>query len=215
MKKEQAVLALNGCLLGTEGEYLDLLGEEEAVFIAADGGVELFETLGLCPDILLGDFDSLSAEKLDYYIDKGVQIIRYPVKKDETDGELAINFCQENGLHEVMIIGSQGGRIDQQIANIFLLEYASKLGLKALIREPGLEIGIARKREIFKNCTGQKLSLIPLSDEVKGISVTGCKYSLLDESLFRWKTRGISNTIVEETAELTVGEGILLYVKTE
>lgn len=215
MKKEYAVLALNGCLQGTKEEYLNLLGEEEALFIAADGGALLFEKIGISPDIIIGDFDSLSIEKMDYYISSGIEVIKYPVKKDETDGELAVNYCRENGLREILIIGSQGGRIDQQLANIFLLEYAWKQGVTALIKEPGLEIGIPGDKKKFYNCKGQTLSLIPLSDVVKGISVTGCKYSLVDESLSRYRSRGISNTIMEEIAEIVVGEGILLYIKTE
>lgn len=215
MKKEYAVLALNGCLQGTKEEYLNLLGEEEALFIAVDGGALLFEKIGISPDIIIGDFDSLSIEKMDYYISSGIEVIKYPVKKDETDGELAVNYCRENGLWEILIIGSQGGRIDQQLANIFLLEYAWKQGVTALIKEPGLEIGIPGEKKKFYNCKGQTLSLIPLSDVVKGISVTGFKYSLVDESLSRCRSRGISNTIMEEIAEIVVGEGILLYVKTE
>lgn len=214
-KKERAVLALNGCLLGTKEEYLDLLGEEEALFIAADGGALLFEKIGISPDIIIGDFDSLSIEKMDYYLSSGIEVIKYPVKKDETDGELAVNYCLENGLRELFIIGSQGGRIDQQLANIFLLEYAWKQGITALIKEPGLEIGIPGEKKSFYNCEGQTLSLITLSDEVKEITVTGCRYSLVDDSLSRCRTRGISNTIVEEIAEIVVREGTLLYIKTE
>ena len=50
--------------------------------IAADGGYESLMRIGVRPDLLIGDLDSLGYEPND------VEILRYPVEKDETDTAL-------------------------------------------------------------------------------------------------------------------------------
>ena len=170
------------------------------------------ESTGFLPDVIIGDFDSLTETQYQRYEKLGAKIIKYPVEKDETDGELALQYCQERGFNNIIIIGFAGGRLDQQLANIFLLEYAFRKGITALIKEPGLEMGIIEKEKVFLQKIGAGLSLIPLDEKVFGVTITGCKYSLESGSLLRYKTRGISNIIEQGKAVITVENGLLLYV---
>lgn len=213
MRKNQVVIALNGKLKGTIKEYTAILNKENTLFIAADGGVLLFEQLGITPDVLIGDFDSIKENQLIFYRNKDVKIVKYPVKKDETDGELAIKYCLENGFDNIVIIGAQGGRLDQQLANILLMEYGQYHDLNVKIKEPGLEMGLILSEKTFDSCNGDYLSLIPLSKQVSGVSLKGCKYPLYNEELYRYKSRGISNMIIENTAKVILNEGILVYLK--
>lgn len=208
---KKAVVALNGQFTGDQREYLQFI-PDDVKYIAADGGAIFLEKLGLSPDVVLGDLDSLSERKIDEYRQQGVKVLKYPVDKDETDGELAIDYCRQENYVSFIIIGSMGGRFDQQLANIFLLEYAYHLDIQAVIREPGVEMGIVGREKIFLNSVGSGLSLLPLNEHVNGITTTGCKYPLNDEELIRYKTRGISNEIIDETARVTVKEGLLLYI---
>lgn len=212
MSTNKAVVALNGELKGNKEEYKKLIGGKDIFFIAADGGALLLESIGFSPDVIIGDFDSLTELQRQNYEKMGVKIIKYPVKKDETDGELALQYCQERGFNNIIIIGFSGGRLDQQLANIFLLEYAFRNGISAFIKEPGLEMGIIGKEKVFFQKTGAGLSLIPLDEEVSGVTITGCKYLLESGILLRYKTRGISNIIEQEKAVITVERGLLLYV---
>ena len=98
MEKMQALLVVNGELQGTEEEYRKMIGKGDYIIIAVDGGLLLAEQLGLFPDVLLGDFDSIPRDRLDYYREKGAEIIPYPVEKDETDAELALNYCLNKGM---------------------------------------------------------------------------------------------------------------------
>ncbi|HLV10473.1 MAG TPA: thiamine diphosphokinase [Halanaerobiales bacterium] len=208
---KEAILALNGSLHNNCDKYNSILSNKE-IIIAADGGANLLSQLNICPDLIIGDMDSLTKEKLNNYRKKGVKTIKYPVKKEKTDGELAIDYCLKNSYDKVFIIGSTGGRIDQQLANIFLLEYASRLGLNAVIKEPGLEIGIITDKKNIKNKAKNKLSLLPISEVVSGINISGCKYLLNDATLYRFKTRGISNEISSHKAVISIKNGILLYI---
>jgi len=212
MSTNKAVVALNGELKGSKEEYKKLIGEKDVLFVAADGGALLLKSIGFLPDVIIGDFDSLTDLQCQYYKKMGAKIVKYPVKKDETDGELALQYCRERGLDNIIIIGFAGGRLDQQLANIFLLEYAFRNGMTAFIKEPGLEMGIIEKEKVFFQKIGAGLSLIPLDEKVSGVTITGCKYLLEAANLLRYKTRGISNIIEQEKAVITVEKGLLLYV---
>lgn len=215
MRKKQAIIALNGQIMGRKEEYRSIFNEGDYTIIAADGGLFLLEKLNLTPNVLLGDFDSIPLNRLEFYTEKKVKIIRYPVEKNETDGELAISYCLDEGFTDVIMVGTRGGRLDHQLANILLLEYAYHNDLNLLIKEPGMEMGIINGNKRFYNCSGEYLSLIPLSEEVKGVSITGCRYNLEGATLYRYKTRGISNEIIENIVELSVKKGILFYLKLE
>lgn len=213
MKKRKIVLALNGNLTGKPIDYLSFIDKDNSLLLAADGGALFLEKLGLLPDIVIGDFDSLTDNKLKKYKNMGIKIIKFSTDKDETDAELAINYCLEEKVEDIIIIGSMGGRFDQQLANVFLLEYAYHNGLNPVIREPRLKISIIKNQIVFKKCEGDRLSLIPLSEKVSGVSINGCKYPLNCEDLFRYKTRGISNIIINMKATVKVLNGTLLYIK--
>jgi thiamine pyrophosphokinase len=212
MKYNSAVVILNGELRGEIKEYKDIIDKYGAMLIAADGGALFLDKLAYKPDIIIGDMDSIGEELLLRFSMMGIKIIKFPVEKNETDGELALNYCRENKYHNITIIGSQGGRLDQQFANIFLLEYAVINGMNATIREPGIEIGIIKNNKVFKSKTGFKLSLIPLDIEVNGVSISGCKYNLISTKLMRYRSRGISNLIENERAVISVNDGLLLYI---
>lgn len=212
MSTNKAVVALNGELKGDSEEYKKLIGEKDILFIAADGGALFLENIGFLPDVIIGDFDSLTKAQYQRYEKMGTKIIKYPVEKDETDGELALQYCRKKGFNNIIIIGFAGGRLDQQLANIFLLEYAFRNGITAFTKEPGLEMGIIDRKKVFFQKMGAGLSLIPLDEKVTGVTVTGCKYLLESGSLLRYKTRGISNIIEQEKAVITVEKGLLLYI---
>lgn len=212
MSTNKVVVALNGELKRDREEFKKLIEEKNIFFIAADGGALFLESIGFLPDVIIGDFDSLTEAQYQRYEKLGAKIIKYPVEKNETDGELALQYCQKRGFNNIIIIGFAGGRLDQQLANIFLLEYAFRNGITAFIKEPGLEMGIIDREKVFFQKIGVGLSLIPLDEKVSGITITGCKYLLESGSLLRYKTRGISNIIEQEKAVITVRKGLLLYI---
>lgn len=215
MVDKGVVLALNGELKSDKEEYRKFIDRNNNLLIGADGGALFLEKIGFLPDVVIGDFDSLTEEKIAHLKKMGVEIKKYPVEKDETDGELALEYCRDNGYTDIIIIGSLGGRFDQQLANVFLLEYAHRSGLNAVIKEPGLELGVIYKKKVICNKKGSGISLIPLNDRVAGVSIDGCKYGLDNESLLRYKSRGISNLIVSERASISVKTGLLLYIINE
>ncbi len=209
---KKAVIVLNGVLQEKNIDKYKNIINKANIFIAADGGEKLFARLNYLPHILIGDFDSLTEETLNYYQNRKTEIVKYPVEKDETDAELALLYCRDHAIGEIIFTNTLGGRIDHQLANLFLLEYAQNLSLKAVIEEPEKEIGIITDNIEFLNKKGTLFSILPLSENVENIKNYGFKYSLKGENLLRYKTRGISNIITSDKAGLSLDRGKLFYI---
>jgi len=207
---KSAAVVLNGRI--EDPDYYEQKLEGADMTLAADGGAELFLRLDTAPDYVIGDFDSLDEVKIDALKNMGAELIKHPVEKDETDAELCLDFMKEKGIEEAVLLASLGGRIDQQLANIFLLEYSFKLGIRAVIREKKVEVGLIFDHRIIEGEKDSRLSLLPLDSCVKNISIAGCKYTAENLDLNRYKTRGISNKIIEQRAEITIDDGILIYI---
>ena len=100
---------------------------EKALVIAADRGWDNALALGLSPDVLVGDMDSISA------VPDGVELHRSPAVKDETDAQLAIRCAVSRGADSLTLVGRIAGRADHTLSLIFLLESLKKHGIAAEI----------------------------------------------------------------------------------
>jgi thiamine pyrophosphokinase len=213
MSRHKALIVLNGKFNLSEEELKEISKNKDIKqIIAVDGGTEVLKKHCLIPDCIIGDLDSISDDTLNYFKDKGVKINKYPAEKDETDSELAVNYCKKNNLEELIITGALGGRIDQELANLNLLEYIKLKKMNAKIIDKNIEISIIDKEKRFIDKKQYRLSLIPQTSVVKNTSISGCKYNLNNKDLFRHKTRGISNLIVEKRAEVSIEKGLLIYI---
>ncbi|ADO76910.1 thiamine diphosphokinase [Halanaerobium praevalens] len=209
---KNALLILNGELNLTKRE-IDLLLEKKEIdkLIAVDGGANRIKKINILPDLVIGDLDSLTKKNRKYYQSQKIEIIKHPVEKDQTDSELAIDYCLNNNFQKIYLTGALGGRFDQQLANLNLLEYIVELGLEAKIISSHLEIALIKEQQKFINKKGYRLSLIAQTKIVKGLTITGCKYDLDNEDLKRSQTRGISNLIKADKAEVKLENGLLIY----
>ncbi len=100
-------------------ELPDLLARADLI-IAADGGANSCRCLGIIPDVLIGDLDSIDPAILKDFQVKAVAIHRHPPRKDATDLELALDFAMAQGAREVWLFGGLGGRWDMSLANVLL-----------------------------------------------------------------------------------------------
>ncbi|MBC8198475.1 MAG: thiamine diphosphokinase [Desulfobacterales bacterium] len=184
------------------------------LIIAADGGLHHCLSLGITPDVVIGDIDSLTANDINGLQIANVEIIRYPAKKDQTDLELALKLAIDRGADEIVVFGAMGGRWDMSIANILLPAEQNLSNATIRIIDGRHEIMLLRagKEITFHGEKGDILSLIPLGRDALGITTIGLEYPLKDDVLKFGSSRGISNVFIENSATVFLKQGLLLCV---
>jgi thiamine pyrophosphokinase len=208
----RAVIFANGDL-----EFPQAIQEmirERDLIVAADGGTHHCLELGLTPDIIIGDFDSLEEEILTRLEKQGVEIIRHPTQKDHNDLELALRLVLERGFDEALVLAALGSRWDQTLANVLLPATASLDGLRVHVVDGPQEILLlkAGNKLQIAGATGDTLSLIPLGGDAQGITTQGLEYPLNKGTLKFGSSRGISNVMLDSEASISLDQGLLLCV---
>ncbi|MDQ2087160.1 thiamine diphosphokinase [Herbivorax sp. ANBcel31] len=187
----------------------------ENLVIAADGGAFHLRRLGVEPDILLGDFDSISKEDYNFYNKSNIELLEYPKKKDATDTEIAISEAVKRGCNKIIIIGGVGSRFDHSISNVFLLKQMLDKGVIGIVVNEYNEIYLVRDRISVEAEKGYKLSLLPVTERVEGITTKGLYYELADDTIELGSSRGISNEFLSDNAEILIKNGTLMVIKSK
>ena len=181
--------------------------------IAADGGFAKARRLRIKVDLVIGDLDSLGPKEHEELEGSGIETIVYPMEKDQTDLELALEQAIALRPERVILFGVLGARLDQSLANIFLLERAAQAGIAAEIVSGAERIYLVHDRlELAAAEVGDLVSLLSLSAEVRSVRTWGLKYRLEGEDLYRASSRGISNEVVALPAGVALRQGLLLVV---
>ena len=209
---KRAILFANGEV--ESYEFLEKLITDTDYLVAVDGGVRHLEALGLPPDLLIGDLDSVTSAQIGELIAAQTEVIRFPIEKDETDLELALVEVVKRGMEEIVLIGGLGGRIDHTLANLFLLFLPDLSGKKVSLLTQKEEITVVEKNSVIHGTEGDIISLIPLKGDANGVTTIGLQYPLTNETLLIERSRGISNRMLADKAEVDVKKGVLLCVHT-
>ena len=182
------------------------VGIKEKDIICADGGRRLLR--GAFSSVLtVGDFDSLGAPP------KDEETIACPVVKDYTDGERAIEIAADKEYEEIVLYGYAGGRGDHVYANLSLLAYADRLGLraKAVSRNEIVRFYNGKEEIITVEAKkGDVISVLPFYDKAIVTDSDGLFYSYKDTALTRTRALGISNVATKENPTFTLKEGAVL-----
>lgn len=212
----RAIIFVNGVI--DEYGWLKKLIQDDDVLICADGGTDHCLACDKTPHIVVGDMDSIDAETIAFLKEQNVRFEEYPTAKDETDLELAVEAAikvqkEEGKIEQVLLVGALGGRLDQTLANLFLLAQRDwPLPIQVVDRAERAQI--VRAGEMLNLCgrVDDIVSAIPLSETVTGITYTGLRYPLEDVTLHMGSTRGISNEFVAEEATVSIRSGRLLII---
>jgi thiamine pyrophosphokinase len=183
-----------------------------AVVIAADGGGNHLAALGVRPDVVVGDLDSLGAAIYEAWERAGTIVVAHPAEKDETDLELALLYAAAHYEGDIQVFGALGGRLDQLLANVLLLAHPALKGRRVELVEPGQRAWLVEERTEIVGRPGDLVSLIPLGGDVRIGRMAGLKWQLEDEVLGFGPARGISNVMVGEKAVVEVETGMVVCV---
>ena len=196
------------CLIFCAGSFekLALPVAQDDYILAADGGLAHLGKLGLTPDGIIGDFDSLG------YIPQGAQV--FPVEKDDTDSMLAVRKGLQLGYREFILYGAlDGPRLDHTIANLqtllFLEDHGARgtlVGLDYLVttvQNGVLTLPLAQEGIVSVFCLGQP---------AEGVTIRGLQYELENGTLESGFPLGVSNHFIGKAASISVEKGVLLVM---
>lgn len=204
-----AIIANGECL---DIDFLRTTLLDMDYIICLDGGLNYCEKLGINPDIIAGDFDSVDPLVLKRYETLNIEIRRYPARKDWTDMEIGIDIAKERGIDELFILNALGRRLDHTLGNLGNMLLALEKGLKPVILDKYQDVYVIDDKIALKRPVGTVVSLVPITVEAKGVKTRGLDYPLDYETLYVSRSRGISNVFVEEEAEISIREGKLLIL---
>lgn len=174
--------------------------------IAADGGLRHTRALGLTPDCVLGDFDSLG------YVPEGARV--FPERKDDTDSMLAIREGLSRGFRAFTLYGAlDGERLDMTLANYQALMFLAGQGARGvLVGRRYLASSVRNGTLAFPSGMDGTVSVFCLGADARGVTIQGLDYCLEDGTLTAGFPLGVSNRFTGAPARITVRDGTLLIL---
>ena len=178
--------------------------------IAADAGLSHLESIGVTPDLTVGDFDSLGKAP------EGENVIRCPAEKDDTDTLIAVREGLKRGYDVFSIIGGLGGRLDHTFANIQTLAFIAAHGACGFLSDGETVVTAIRNGKIsFAPGKSGIASVFCMGSEAHGVYLHGLKYPLSNARLTYDFPIGVSNEFIGSGAEISVEEGTLAVMWQE
>jgi len=208
---------MSRCVIFGGGDVLDYSAvnsqlRSDDFIICADSGYRHCEVMGIRPNLLMGDFDSIDR------IPEGIHTIQHNPEKDYTDSTLAAEHALGLGATEILFVGMTGSRLDHSLGNLQLMAHCSRRANcrmsdgKTDVYTMYANGGIIRK--FIAPRAGCCFSVLALSQVCEGVNIRGAKYALDDYSLAFDYPRAISNEFMGGDAEISLTHGVLLVVVT-
>lgn len=185
--------------------------------IGVDRGLEFLYRNQVMPTHIVGDFDSVRTEVVEFYQKKTqVPIRKFKPEKDASDTEIALHLAIELGVEKVWIFGGTGSRLDHVMANIQVLKIAHDAGVKACLVDVNNRISLAEKEiKLYKkDVFGEYFSVFPFGGVVEDISIEGAKYPLSHYRLCPNSSMCVSNEMQENEVKITFPTGTIILMET-
>lgn len=214
-------ILMGTCIVIGAGDFtpVDILKKEDDMCIAVDGGYLYCRMMGIEPDLIVGDMDSIdeSVEKELAQVKENQpeRLVILKPEKDDTDTLAALRIGMEKGYKDFCIYGAMGGRIEHTIANIQCLNYLKNNGAKAYIMDANVMMTVIKEETVrFNSEMDGYMSLFALGEKAEGVTITGMKYLLDKAVVTNDYPIGISNEFIGVEGQITVEKGMLLLIVT-
>lgn len=185
------------------GEFATIHCPSADLVIAADRGWDNALKNNIVPDILVGDMDSITT------VPDGVETVRVPAVKDETDAQLAIRIAIERGARRITLAGRLSGRADHTLSVVFMLESLKRDGIECEIIDDKNRVRLLSLESVSVPRGYKYFGLLSLGETV--VTARSCRYPLEGAIIRRDIPYAVSNEVLGETAFLEVsGDPILL-----
>jgi len=181
-----------------------LAADPHTLLLAADGGADAFAALALTPHLILGDGDSQRTERF-----ADMPHLRYPCRKDFTDGEAALRYAAEHCTGTIHVFGALGGRPDHLLGNLLLPLHALADPARVRVVDDGCTACYVTGRTVLQGCPGDLLSLLALTP-VTGLTLDGTEYPLDGADVPVGSSLTLSNVFAKEQVSIEHRGGCLL-----
>ncbi|MBQ8797742.1 MAG: thiamine diphosphokinase [Oscillospiraceae bacterium] len=198
---------MDKCIIFCAGGFDGLLfaPDKNDYIIAADGGYAHVQKLGLTPNVVLGDFDSLG------FVPEGANV--FPVEKDDTDAMLAVRHGLNLGCKEFYLYGAlEGKRLDHTVANLQTLQFLADHGATGYLVGKEQIVTVVTDSLSFRAGAAGTISLFCTGANAEGVSLTGLQYPLENGTLTPGFPLGVSNHFTGERATIAVNKGSVLVI---
>lgn len=198
----------------TSEEIRKCMADSNSLLIAVDGGAKYCLEMGLEANVFIGDFDSADEQSLSQITKaeraEAAEVIRLPKEKDDTDMLAALKYGMEQGCREFYIYGGYGGRLDHTLANIQCLLYLKRRNCHGCLLDQNARTFVIKDEEVCFGAEEQgTLSLFSLNGEAYGVSISGLKYPLENDTMTNDFPIGISNEFIGLESRISVEHGEL------
>jgi thiamine pyrophosphokinase len=183
------------------------------LIIAVDAGLDRVNTLGIEPDLIIGDMDTVSPELLGKYPEN--EKIEYEIQKNHTDTELAILWCMENKIKQVIIINGLANRFDHSLGLLQNLALLHSKNITARIESEKQVVFFLSNKSQFQGYEGCLLSLFPWCKDATIKDAEGLFFPLKNLTLSPLLTRGISNIVTSPCLTIELDKGLILAIFTK
>lgn len=190
-----------------EYKYIKKEIKEADIIVAADSGFDTAVKMGVKPDIVIGDMDSINhLDILEKYPPD--RVLCFSEDKDKTDTELGLIYLQKNKYDEIVLIGGGGGRMDHFLGIVFLFD---KDFSPAIWYTHSTRMQKITGRIQVPSMKGKTVSFFPAGKSQCRMKSEGLKWPL-DNLLWSRGDMGLSNIATEDPFCIEVLEGNLLMV---
>ena len=183
--------------------------------VAADSGWRHALSVGVTPQVVLGDFDSISADELHAVHEANVPLLEYPSDKDLTDTEIALQHVADSDADSLLLVSGVGDRFDHLLSIIHALcdDAITHLRRCAIVGDTRIDIVTPTHPLTLSGDHGQLVSLIPIGGDAVGVTTHGLRWALQAETLRVTKSRGVSNVLMDEHFSVAVSQGHLAVIQ--
>jgi thiamine pyrophosphokinase len=183
--------------------------KDYSTLFCADGGANSAKKLGLIPQFIIGDLDSVLPETLDYFKEKSA-IIKLE-RQNDTDVEKCLKTAVNMRFTEAVLTGVTGDRLDHTFCNLGIaLKFFNEIIIK-IIAENSLLIPYKGDVEL-NTIPGEIVSLYGFDLKTK-ITSDGLKYKLKDSTLPFGQKESTSNVSLGDKINLKIKNGIIFVIR--
>lgn len=203
---------------GPEGSLPNLTSylTPSTYWIGVDRGVYTLLQHGITPYHAFGDFDSLTDEERRIFEKEDLPFSTYPCEKDKTDLEIALDWAVTKQPERITILGATGGRMDHALINIQMLKKGVDAGIPIRLQDEQnkLSLHAPGRYRLKKESLFPYVSFLPFTSVIRGLTLEGFKYPLVNQTVHVGSSLCISNELVDDTGWFTFTEGVLISIKS-